>query len=78
MKKWTKNLSIFLADRFFYGVYGLKKLIMIKYVISLLRIDYYIMNTLQSILTVGPSADVKNGFTWKIINALKVRGGHGE
>ena len=30
------------------------------------------------ILTVGPWADVKNGFTWKIIIVLKVRGGHGE
>ena len=29
-------------------------------------------------LTVGPWADVKNGFTWKIIFVLKVRGGHGE
>ena len=29
-------------------------------------------------LTVGPWADVKNGFTWKIIIVLKVRGGHGE
>ena len=31
-----------------------------------------------SVLTVGPWADVKNGFTWKIIIVLKVRGGHGE
>ena len=30
------------------------------------------------ILTVGLGADVKNGFTWKIIIVLKVRGGHGE
>ena len=30
------------------------------------------------ILTVGPWADVKNGFTWKIIIVLKVRGGNGE
>ena len=30
------------------------------------------------LLTVGPRADVKNGFTWKIIFVLKVRGGHGE
>ena len=52
-------MSIFLADRFFYGVYGLKKLIMIKYVISLLRIDYYIMNNLQSILIVG---ELRGGF----------------
>ena len=29
-------------------------------------------------LTVDPWADVKNGFTWKIIIVLKVRGGHGE
>ena len=29
-------------------------------------------------LTVGPWADVKNGFAWKIIIVLKVRGGHGE
>ena len=29
-------------------------------------------------LTVGPWADVKNGFTWKIIIVFKVRGGHGE
>ena len=29
-------------------------------------------------LTVGPWADVKNGFTWKIIIVLKVRGGNGE
>ena len=29
-------------------------------------------------LTVGPWADVKNGFTWKIIVVLKVQGGHGE
>ena len=29
-------------------------------------------------LTVGPWADVKNGFTWKIIIVLKVRDGHGE
>ena len=29
-------------------------------------------------LTVGPWADVKIGFTWKIIIVLKVRGGHGE
>ena len=29
-------------------------------------------------LTVGPWADVKNGFTWKIIVVLKVRGGHGD
>ena len=29
-------------------------------------------------LTVGPWPDVKNGFTWKIIIVLKVRGGHGE
>ena len=32
----------------------------------------------QQQLTVGPWADVKNGFTWKIIIVLKVRGGHGE
>ena len=32
----------------------------------------------SSILTVGPWADVKNGFTWKIIVVLKVRGDHGE
>ena len=31
-----------------------------------------------SILTVGPWADVKNDFTWKIIIVLKVRDGHGE
>ena len=30
------------------------------------------------ILTVGPWADVINGFTWKIIIVLKVRGGNGE
>ena len=30
------------------------------------------------ILTVGPWANVKNGFTRKIIIVLKVRGGHGE
>ena len=29
-------------------------------------------------LTVGLWADVKNGFTRKIIIVLKVRGGHGE
>ena len=29
-------------------------------------------------LTVGPWADVKNDFTWKIIIVLKVRGGNGE
>ena len=29
-------------------------------------------------LTVGLGADVKNGFTWKIIIVLKVSGGHGE
>ena len=29
-------------------------------------------------LTVGLWPDVKNGFTWKIIIVLKVRGGHGE
>ena len=29
-------------------------------------------------LTVGPWADVKIGFTWKIIIILKVRGGNGE
>ena len=29
-------------------------------------------------LTVGPWADVKNGFTWKIIIVLRVRAGHGE
>ena len=29
-------------------------------------------------LTVGPWADEQNGFTWKIINVLKVRGGHGK
>ena len=29
-------------------------------------------------LTVGPWADVKNDFTWKIIIVLKVRDGHGE
>ena len=29
-------------------------------------------------LTVGPWADVKNGFTWKNIIVLKVRAGHGE
>ena len=29
-------------------------------------------------LTVDPWADVKNGFTWKIIIVLKVRGGNGE
>ena len=29
-------------------------------------------------LTVGPWPDVKNGFTWKIIIVLKVRGGNGE
>ena len=29
-------------------------------------------------LTVGLGADVKNGFTWKIIIVQKVRGGHGE
>ena len=29
-------------------------------------------------LTVGPWADVKNGFTWKIIIVLKIRGGNGE
>ena len=29
-------------------------------------------------LTIGPWADVKNGFTWKIIIVLKVRAGHGE
>ena len=31
-----------------------------------------------SFLTVGFWADVKNGFTWKIIIVLNVRGGHGE
>ena len=31
-----------------------------------------------SLLTVGPWADVKNGFTWKIFIVLKVRHGHGE
>ena len=30
------------------------------------------------VLTVGPWADVKNDFTWKIIIVLKVRDGHGE
>ena len=30
------------------------------------------------LLTVDPWADVKNGFTWKIIIALNVRGGDGE
>ena len=29
-------------------------------------------------LTVGPWADMKNGFKWKIVIVLKVRGGHGE
>ena len=29
-------------------------------------------------LTVDPWADVKSGFTWKIIIVLKVRGGHVE
>ena len=29
-------------------------------------------------LTVGLWGNVKNGFTWKIIIVLKVRGGHGE
>ena len=29
-------------------------------------------------LTVGPWADVKSDFTWKIIIVLKVRDGHGE
>ena len=33
---------------------------------------------LNPCLTVGPWADVKNGFTWKIIIVLKVRDGHGE
>ena len=32
----------------------------------------------KQILTVGPWADVKNDFTWKIIIVLKVRDGHGE
>ena len=32
----------------------------------------------QHCLTVGPWADVKNDFTWKIIIVLKVRDGHGE
>ena len=30
------------------------------------------------VLTVGPWADVKNGFTWKIIIVLKVKGGNGK
>ena len=29
-------------------------------------------------LTVGLWPDVKNGFTWKIIIVLNVRGGHGK
>ena len=33
---------------------------------------------MYEILTVGPWADVKDGFTSKIIFVLKVRGGHGE
>ena len=32
----------------------------------------------KNLLTVGPWADVKNDFTWKIIIVLKVRDGHGE
>ena len=32
----------------------------------------------REFLTVGLWGNVKNGFTWKIIIVLKVRGGHGE
>ena len=44
--------------------------------------NFWITNYLKRVnyprLTVGPWADVKNGFAWKIIIVLKVRGGHGE
>ena len=36
------------------------------------------INILEKSLTVGPWADVKNDFTWKIIIVLKVRDGHSE
>ena len=38
-------------------------------VVTLIALNY---------LTVGPWADVKDGFTWKIIIVSIVRGGHGE
>ena len=39
---------------------------------------YFITAIKLGLLTVGPWAEVKNGFTWKIIIVLKVRGGNGE
>ena len=49
----------------------IQKIVISVYVLAIIsRVDFK--------LTVGPWADVKNGFTWKIIIILKVRGGHGE
>ena len=44
----------------------------------MVNVQNYTKRVMISSLTVGPWADVKNGFTWKIIIVLKVRGGHGE
>ena len=43
-----------------------------------LRFTYFEGFVEKFALTVGPWADVKNDFTWKIIIVLKVRDGHGE